>query len=63
MLLRSLKTTKGATAIEYALVASLIAVVAISGMRLIGNEISKKLNNIGEVIESAEDAPPLAPLL
>lgn len=45
-----LKSSKGATAIEYALIASLIAVVAISGMRLIGNEISKKLNNIGATI-------------
>ena len=47
-----LKSSKGATAIEYALIASLIAVVAISGMRLIGNEISKKLNAIGDNIKN-----------
>lgn len=42
------KKSKGATAIEYALIASLIAVVAITGMRLIGNKILKQLNNIAD---------------
>ncbi|MBR1735003.1 MAG: Flp family type IVb pilin [Alphaproteobacteria bacterium] len=40
--------SKGATAIEYALIASLIAVVAITGMRLIGNKILSQLNNIAD---------------
>ncbi len=43
---RFLKNSKGATAIEYALIASLIAVVAIAGMRVIGTKILKQLNNI-----------------
>ncbi len=47
-----LKSSKGATAIEYALIASLIAVVAISGMKLIGSEISNKLNIIGNNIKN-----------
>ncbi len=42
------KKSKGATAIEYALIASLIAVVAITGMRLIGNKILGQLNNIAD---------------
>lgn len=42
------KKSKGATAIEYALIASLIAVVAITGMRLIGNKILSQLNNIAD---------------
>ncbi|MDR0677732.1 MAG: Flp family type IVb pilin [Holosporaceae bacterium] len=42
------KGTKGATAIEYALIASLIAVVAIAGMKLIGNKILNQLNNIAD---------------
>ncbi|MDR3186966.1 MAG: Flp family type IVb pilin [Holosporaceae bacterium] len=46
-LLKSLRKRKrGATAIEYALIASLIAVVAIAGMKTIGNKISGQLNNI-----------------
>ena len=41
-----LKNSKGATAIEYALIASLIAVVAITGMKAIGNKSLHQLNNI-----------------
>jgi pilus assembly protein Flp/PilA len=41
-----IKNVKGATAIEYALIASLIAVVAIGGMRTIGNKINQKLTEI-----------------
>ena len=47
------KSEKGATAIEYALIASLIAVVAIAGMRLIGNKISNQLTNIADAIQGA----------
>ena len=45
--------SKGATAIEYALIASLIAVVAITGMKTIGTKIKDKLNNISNEIEKA----------
>lgn len=45
---RFLKNSKGATAIEYALIASLIAVVAIAGMKTIGNKILAQLNNIAD---------------
>jgi pilus assembly protein Flp/PilA len=45
-----LKDKKGATAIEYALIASLIAVVAISGMKVIGNKVNEKLNIIAHSI-------------
>lgn len=45
---RFLKNSKGATAIEYALIASLIAVVAIAGMKTIGNKILNQLNNIAD---------------
>ena len=41
-----LRNSKGATAIEYALIASLIAVVAITGMKAVGNKILQQLNNI-----------------
>ena len=36
----------GATAIEYALIASLIAVAAISGMRSIGTKMDVMFNNV-----------------
>ncbi|MDR1334446.1 MAG: Flp family type IVb pilin [Holosporaceae bacterium] len=45
---KSLRNSKGATAIEYALIASLIAVVAISGMKMIGGKILSQLNNIAD---------------
>ena len=41
-----LRNSKGATAIEYALIASLIAVVAITALRNIGTKIQSQLNNI-----------------
>lgn len=50
------KDSKGTTAIEYALIASLIAVVAITGMKLIGNKISEKFNQISEIISDPSKA-------
>lgn len=47
------KSNEGATAIEYALIASLIAVVAITGMKTIGNKVSGQLNNIADAIETS----------
>lgn len=45
-------SSQGATAIEYALIASLIAVVAITGMKAIGNNILSQLNNIAANINN-----------
>ncbi len=56
MLFKLLRDSKGATAIEYALIASLIAVVAISGMRIIGNKVNSQLGIIAKALENAEDA-------
>jgi len=50
---RFFRSSKGATAIEYALIASLIAVVAISGMKLIGNAILNQMTNIAENLAGA----------
>lgn len=52
-LTKFLKSNEGATAIEYALIASLIAVVAITGMKTIGNKVSGQLNNIAKAIETS----------
>ena len=42
-----LKNTKGATAIEYGLIAALIAVAAIAAMGNIGNKLNSTFNNVG----------------
>jgi pilus assembly protein Flp/PilA len=40
-----MKDAKGATAIEYGLIAALIAVAAVTAMSAMGNKISQTLNN------------------
>ncbi len=46
-LTKLLKNEDGATAIEYGLIAALIAVVAISAFQLVGSNISSTFHNIG----------------
>lgn len=46
------KNSKGATAIEYALIASLVAVVAIAGMKAVGSKISNQMNAVGNSLGS-----------
>ena len=47
MFIRKLiKNSKGATAIEYGLIAALIAVAAISAMSTLGTKISTTFNNV-----------------
>ena len=41
-----LKSNKGATAIEYGLIAALIAVAAIGAMQGIGNKLNTTFNNV-----------------
>ena len=45
-----LKNNKAATAIEYGLIAALIAVVCISAMRTIGTNLNTKFTNIGTTL-------------
>jgi pilus assembly protein Flp/PilA len=45
---RLMKSEKGATAIEYALIASLIAVAAITAMTTVGTKIGTVLSNVAE---------------
>lgn len=42
-----LKNNKGATAIEYGLIAALIAVAAITAMTSLGTKLSNTFNNVG----------------
>jgi pilus assembly protein Flp/PilA len=43
---RLMKNAEGATAIEYTLIASLIAVAAIASMRTVGGKVSNILSNV-----------------
>ena len=54
MFLRKLLTDKrGATAIEYALIASLISVAAIVGYHNLGTEVENSFNTIEKNLDSA----------
>ena len=48
--LKLLKNEKGATAIEYGLIAALIAVAAIGAMTSIGSKLSTTFNNVSSVL-------------
>ena len=43
---KMLKNTKGATAIEYGLIAALIAVAAIAAMRGLGSSLNSTFNSV-----------------
>jgi pilus assembly protein Flp/PilA len=45
--------TKGATAIEYGLIAALIAVAAISAMGSLGSNLTKTFNNVSGTMSTA----------
>ena len=47
-----LKSDKGATAIEYGLIAALIAVVIIAALQLTGNSLKAVFNNVGKTLSS-----------
>jgi pilus assembly protein Flp/PilA len=44
--LRLVRNSEGATAIEYGLIAALIAVAAIGAMQGIGNKLNSTFNNV-----------------
>ena len=49
-----LKNSKGATAIEYGLIAALIAVAAIAAMQGLGNQLTKTFNNVTSNMKAGE---------
>lgn len=51
--LKKLKSESGATAIEYGLIAALIAVVLISSLGLLGNNISNSFGKISTKVSTA----------
>ena len=50
--LKLLTNEKGATAIEYGLIAALIAVAAITAMTTVGSELSVTFNNVSGALGS-----------
>ena len=48
-----LKNSKGATAIEYGLIAALIAVAAITAMTSLGNQLQKTFNNVSNNMKAS----------
>ena len=48
---RFIKNNKGATAIEYGLIAALIAVAAITAMTSIGSKLGSTFNNVSSNLD------------
>lgn len=48
------RNEKGATAIEYGLIAALIAVVCITGFRMIGSNLADTLSTVGSALNSSQ---------
>ena len=53
LFVRFVKDDSGATAIEYGLIAALIAVAAIGAMQGIGTSLNKTFNNVSSTLDSA----------
>jgi len=51
---RFLKNESGATAIEYGLIAALVAVVIITGLTSLGTQLNSKFSTIASNISSAK---------
>ncbi|MGE5270321.1 MAG: Flp family type IVb pilin [Thiohalocapsa sp.] len=49
-MLKLLKNDDGATAIEYGLIAALIAVAAIAAFQLVGTSLSTTFHNVGTLL-------------
>ena len=48
-----IRNRKGATAIEYGLIAALVAVVTIAGLTTLGSNLNTKYGNIASSVSSA----------
>ena len=47
---KMIRDTKGATAIEYGLIAALIAIAAITAMKNIGTKLATNYNNVANAL-------------
>ncbi|MFK0685941.1 Flp family type IVb pilin [Ochrobactrum sp. BD67] len=61
LIARFRKNESGATAIEYALIAGLIAVVIIGGASVLGKDISQKFTDIAKTVKDAGGSTPSTP--
>ena len=52
-LMRFFKDEEGVTAIEYSLIAALIAVVIVLMVTMVGDDVNKVFNNIAAVLDEA----------
>lgn len=56
MKLKNLKANEaGASMLEYALIAALVAVVAITTVTMMGQEVSKTFNSVGNTLKTANN--------
>ena len=55
---RFLKDESGATAIEYGLIAALIAVVLIGSLKMVGSNLGDKFKDVSDEVSKAGEAPP-----
>jgi pilus assembly protein Flp/PilA len=53
-----IRDEQGATAIEYGLIAALIAIAAITAMTALGGELSETFAKTERELNTANDAPP-----
>ena len=51
--LKLIKNEEGATAIEYGLIAALIAVAAITAMTTVGSQVTTTFSSVGSTLTSA----------
>ena len=54
LILRALSSDSGATAIEYGLIAALVAVVIITGLTTLGTTLNAELGNMATNISNAK---------
>jgi pilus assembly protein Flp/PilA len=52
-MLRLLRDESGATAIEYGLIAALVAIAAMGGMSLLGTSLNSMFSNVGSTLQTA----------
>ena len=53
MIRKLFRSRKGATAIEYGLIAALIAVAAIAAMQSLGNQLTKTFENVSSNMKAS----------
>jgi len=58
---KMIKDTKGATAIEYGLIAALIAVAAITAMQGLGDSLDETFTEVSDTMDGTAAAPAPAP--